>query len=148
MNAMLEIADLASGYGRTEVLRGVSLRVSPGEIVALLGSNGAGKTTLNHTVCGLVPATRGTVRFDGVELANAFGELTDPLEQRARFEDDLAMRRARSLPQYPIDEKLLSALAEGLPPSAGIALGVDRLAMLVLGAGTIGDVLAFANREL
>lgn len=84
----------------------------------------------------------------GVELANAFGELTDPLEQRARFEDDLAMRRARSLPQYPIDEKLLSALAEGLPPSAGIALGVDRLAMLVLGAGTIGDVLAFANREL
>jgi lysyl-tRNA synthetase class 2 len=55
---------------------------------------------------------------------------------------------ARGLPQYPIDEKLLAALGEGLPPSAGIALGVDRLAMLVLGAGTIGDVLAFAAGEI
>lgn len=84
----------------------------------------------------------------GVELANAFGELTDPIEQRARFVDDLAARRARGLPQYPIDEKLLAALAEGLPPCAGIALGVDRLAMLVLGAASIRDVIAFAADEL
>ncbi|MBK9031947.1 MAG: EF-P lysine aminoacylase GenX [Myxococcales bacterium] len=84
----------------------------------------------------------------GIELANAFGELTDPIEQRARFEDDLGVRRARRLPQYPIDEKLLAALAEGLPPSAGIALGVDRLAMLVLGAASIRDVLAFASGEV
>lgn len=84
----------------------------------------------------------------GIELANAFGELVDPLEQRARFEDDRAMRRARGKPQYPIDEKLLAALAEGLPPCAGIALGVDRLAMLVLGAASIRDVIAFADHEL
>ena len=84
----------------------------------------------------------------GIELANAFGELTDPVEQRARFEDDLALRRDRGLAQYPLDEKLLAALGEGLPPCAGIALGVDRLAMLVLGAASIGDVNAFTTSEL
>jgi elongation factor P--(R)-beta-lysine ligase len=83
----------------------------------------------------------------GVELANAFGELTDPAEQRARFDDDLALRRDRGLAQYPVDEKLLAALGEGLPPSAGIALGVDRLAMLVLGAASIADVVAFTTAE-
>lgn len=83
----------------------------------------------------------------GIELANAFGELTDPVEQRARFDDDLALRRDRGLAQYPVDEKLLAALAEGLPPSAGIALGVDRLAMLVLGAASIADVVAFTTAE-
>jgi len=84
----------------------------------------------------------------GVELANAFGELTDPVEQRARFEDDLSLRAAKGLPQPPIDEKLLAALSEGLPPCAGIALGVDRLAMLVLGATSIRDVIAFSATEL
>jgi branched-chain amino acid transport system ATP-binding protein len=71
MRALLEIEDLASGYGRVEVLRGVSLQVGAGEIVALLGSNGAGKSTLNNTVSGLVPAWRGRVRFDGADLTNA-----------------------------------------------------------------------------
>jgi len=84
----------------------------------------------------------------GIELANAFGELTDPLEQRARFEDDLAHRRDRGKAIYPLDEKLLSALTEGLPPSAGVALGVDRLIMLVVGAAHIRDVLAFTSDEL
>ena len=71
MNALLEIAALRAGYGRTEVLRGVDLTVHAGEIVALLGSNGAGKSTLNNTVCGLVPAWAGSVRFDGTELTRA-----------------------------------------------------------------------------
>jgi elongation factor P--(R)-beta-lysine ligase len=84
----------------------------------------------------------------GIELANAFGELTDPVEQRARFLDDVATRAARGRPQYPLDERLLAALTEGLPPCAGIALGVDRLVMLVLGAPHIRDVLAFATDEL
>jgi lysyl-tRNA synthetase class 2 len=84
----------------------------------------------------------------GIELANAFGELTDPVEQRARFGDDLAARAARGRPQYPLDEKLLAALVEGLPPSAGIALGVDRLMMLALGAEHIRDVLTFTSAEL
>jgi lysyl-tRNA synthetase class 2 len=84
----------------------------------------------------------------GLELANAFGELTDPIEQRARFEDDLRIRSARGKPCYPIDDKLLAALAEGLPPSAGVALGFDRLVMLATGAPSIDQVLAFTAGEL
>ena len=95
---------------------------------------------------------RTALRFEayvgGIELANAFGELTDPVEQRARFEHDQATRRARGRPVYSIDERLLAALAEGLPPSAGIALGVDRLIMLATGAETIDGVLTFAAGEL
>jgi lysyl-tRNA synthetase class 2 len=82
-----------------------------------------------------------------VELCNGFGELTDPVEQRRRLEQDLADRRALGKPEYPIDEKFLSALSR-MPPSAGVALGVDRLAMLALGAREIREVLAFADDEL
>jgi lysyl-tRNA synthetase class 2 len=84
----------------------------------------------------------------GVELANAFGELIDPVEQRSRFEDDLAERADKGLPRYPVDEKLIAALEEGLPPCAGIALGIDRLVMLVTGATRLRDVLAFTTEEL
>lgn len=84
----------------------------------------------------------------GVELANAFDELTDAAEQHRRFDDDQRVRRLRGKPVYPIDHKLLAALAEGLPPSAGIAMGIDRLVMLATGADTIDDVLTFTTREL
>jgi len=84
----------------------------------------------------------------GIELANAFGELTCPVEQRARFQHDQATRRDRGRAVYPIDDKLIAALAEGLPPSAGIALGFDRLVMLATGASAIDDVLSFAAAEL
>jgi len=70
MSALLDVKDLRGGYGRVEVLHGVSLQVHAGEIVALLGSNGAGKTTLNAIVCGLVPASGGRVTFDGADLTN------------------------------------------------------------------------------
>jgi lysyl-tRNA synthetase class 2 len=84
----------------------------------------------------------------GIELANAFDELTDADEQRARFVEDQRVRAERGKPVYPLDEKLLAALTEGLPPSAGIALGFDRLVMLATGADTINDVLTFAADEL
>ncbi len=84
----------------------------------------------------------------GIELANAFGELTDPVEQRARFVDEQLERQDRERPVYPIDEKLIRALEEGLPPSGGIALGFDRLVMLVCGARDIREVLAFAPDEI
>ena len=77
----------------------------------------------------------------GLELANAFGELTDPAEQRARFLADQAKKQALYGETYPIDEDFLAALEHGLPPSAGIALGFDRLVMLATAADDIEDVL-------
>jgi lysyl-tRNA synthetase class 2 len=77
----------------------------------------------------------------GVELANAFGELTDAAAQRRRFDADQAIRRALYGAAYPIDEDFLSALEHGLPDCAGIALGFDRLVMLATGAARIEDVL-------
>ena len=77
----------------------------------------------------------------GLELANAFGELTDAAEQRRRFAADMDLKAARYGERYPVDEDFLAALEHGLPPSAGIALGVDRLVMLATGAAQIEDVL-------
>jgi len=77
------------------------------------------------------------------ELANGYHELTDPAEQRARFERDNARRRERGLAEVPMDEKLLSALAHGLPECAGVAMGIERLLMAMIGSDDIRDVLAF-----
>jgi lysyl-tRNA synthetase class 2 len=77
----------------------------------------------------------------GLELANAFGELTDAAAQRRRFLADQETKRRRYGETYPIDEDFLAALEAGMPESAGIALGVDRLVMLASGADTIEDVL-------
>jgi lysyl-tRNA synthetase class 2 len=77
----------------------------------------------------------------GLELANAFGELTDAREQRARFRADQAKKQTLYGETYPIDEDFLAALEHGLPPAAGIALGFDRLIMLCTAAHHIEDVL-------
>jgi lysyl-tRNA synthetase class 2 len=77
----------------------------------------------------------------GLELANAFGELTDPAEQRRRFTADMELKQKLYGERYPIDEDFMAALSHGLPPSAGIALGFDRLVMLATGADHIEDVL-------
>ncbi len=77
----------------------------------------------------------------GVELANAFGELTDPVLQRARLTADMDEKQRLYGVRWPIDEDFLAALEHGLPPCAGIALGFDRLVMLASGAPRIEDVL-------
>jgi elongation factor P--(R)-beta-lysine ligase len=77
----------------------------------------------------------------GLELANAFGELTNAIVQRKRFEKDMALKEKLYGYRYPIDEDFLDALEEGMPESAGIALGVDRLMMLCVHAESINDVL-------
>ncbi len=79
----------------------------------------------------------------GLELANGFGELTDAAEQRRRCEAERRERAALGKADHPLDEDFLDALAEGMPPSAGVALGFDRLVMLLTGATSIDEVLAF-----
>lgn len=78
-----------------------------------------------------------------LELANGYHELTDAGEQRARFERDLERRRQRGEEIAPLDERLLAALAHGLPACAGVALGVDRLLANLLGEESLAAVLAF-----
>ena len=85
---------------------------------------------------------------DGVELCNGFGELTDPAEQRQRFERDQAQRKALGKPVYPIDERFLDALQKGMPPSAGNALGIDRLLMWLTQTTDIRDVVPFPRVRL
>jgi len=76
----------------------------------------------------------------GVELANGFGELTDPVEQRARFESEMDEKERVYGERYPIDEDFLDALAQ-MPEASGVALGFDRLVMLAVGARTLDDVI-------
>ncbi len=88
-------------------------------------------------------AERFELYVQGMELANGFHELANSDEQRRRFEQDNYVRMARGLPVLPIDEQLLAALAHGLPECSGVALGLDRLLMLIAGVSAIQDVIAF-----
>jgi len=96
---------------------------------------------LGHDARGQTVARRFEVFLDGMELANGYGELTDAVEQRRRFAQDLDQRRQSGKRAYPLDEKLLCALDNGLPRCAGVALGVDRLLMKVLGKNTMAEVV-------
>jgi lysyl-tRNA synthetase class 2 len=84
----------------------------------------------------------------GIELANAFVELTDPVEQRSRFLADRARRHTLYGPDWPLDEDFLAALEHGMPPGSGIALGFDRMAMIASGAERIGQVLWLPPADL
>jgi elongation factor P--beta-lysine ligase len=168
MSNMLEIDGVTTAYDKADVLQGVSLAVKAGSITCLLGSNGSGKTTLVRSILGLTPARAGRIIFDhyplaqatlarparadprvaerfelyvcGVEVANAFGELTDAAEQRRRFELEMAEKQRRYGERYPVDEDFLAALAH-MPQACGSALGFDRLVMLVTGASRIDQVI-------
>ena len=85
-------------------------------------------------------AERWELYLGGIEIANAYSELTDPVEQRTRFEHWGEQRRALGKTVYPIDEEFIQCL-EKMPPASGVALGVDRLLMILTGAKTISDVL-------
>jgi lysyl-tRNA synthetase class 2 len=83
----------------------------------------------------------------GLELANGFCELTDAVEQRRRFEAQLAIRRAAGRPVPPLDEDLLAALERGLPPCAGVAVGLDRVIAVALRVEGLDEVLPFPHRR-
>lgn len=92
-------------------------------------------------------AERFELYFAGVELGNAFSELTDVREQRNRFESQIKERNKAGRKFWSADKQFLSALENGLPPTAGIAVGVDRLAMLLLNATSITDVMWFSEKD-
>jgi lysyl-tRNA synthetase class 2 len=88
-------------------------------------------------------AARFEAFWGSLELANGFHELGDAREQARRFESDAATRRARGQPAHDADKSFLAALASGLPPCAGVALGFDRVVMIAAGAQHIDEVIAF-----
>ncbi|MGA6926544.1 MAG: EF-P lysine aminoacylase EpmA [Desulfosarcina sp.] len=92
-------------------------------------------------------AERFELYIAGMELCNAFSELTDAVEQRTRFAAENRLRKAGAKTVYPVAEPFLQALAS-MPPAAGNALGLDRLIMLFSNAATIDDVVAFIPEEL
>jgi len=83
-----------------------------------------------------------------MELANGFAELTDPIEQRRRFEQDLNNRKSEERETVPLDKKLLKSLEQGLPECSGMALGIDRLIMWLCGTDNIQDVICFTEDEV
>lgn len=88
-------------------------------------------------------AERWELYLGGVEIANAFSELADAVEQRKRFEDCALKRTALGKEAYKMDREFLAALEGGMPPSAGVALGIDRLVMLFAGAASLDNVMPF-----
>lgn len=101
--------------------------------LAQIGVNDAG-----HKV-----AKRFELYLEGVELANGYEELIDPVEQRARFDQDNLDRKKSGKPVQPIDEKLLGALEKGLPDCSGVSIGLDRLLMAKLGLDDIESAVLF-----
>ncbi|MGM0536337.1 MAG: EF-P lysine aminoacylase EpmA [Pseudomonadota bacterium] len=90
-------------------------------------------------------ASRFELYLEGLELANGYDELTDAEEQAARFEQDNVARHAAGLTEVDVDQRLLAALAHGLPEGSGVALGLDRLIQLALGKSSVAEVMAFAT---
>jgi elongation factor P--(R)-beta-lysine ligase len=103
--------------------------------LARLGKDEAGNTI----------ARRFEAFLNGVELANGYYELIDPVEQKSRFDADLALRQAEGKPAMFLDTQLLAAMDSGLPSCAGVALGVDRLLMQLLDIGDISHVMPFGH---
>jgi lysyl-tRNA synthetase class 2 len=92
-----------------------------------------------------------TEHFDviigGVELGTAFSELTDPVEQRAKFEEQVAQRAAGDDEAHPLDEDFMLALEHGMPPTGGIGIGIDRLLMVLTDAPALRDLILFPHHR-
>ncbi len=136
----------------TEFFRLLIERVEPGlallnEAVFLIDYPASQASLARKKASDLRVAERFELYVGGVELCNGFGELNDPVEQRARLLADQDTRLRLGKPVYPIDERFVESLVS-MPPSGGNALGFDRLVALVCGATSIGDVMTFPEGRL
>lgn len=129
------VADVEPALGRDRPLLVSEFPADEAALARLLPGGDAGEPV----------AARMELYVDGIELANGFDELTDPGEQRRRHEADRRRRLEAGLPAPPLDEGFLEALEWGLPPSAGMALGLDRLVMVLLGKRRLDEVRAFVS---
>ena len=93
-------------------------------------------------------AKRFELYCQGMEIANGYFELTDPDEQRRRLEGDNAIRSEKGLPELPVDENLIAALNSGMPKTSGVALGLDRLLMIISGIKDIDKALSFSIKRV
>jgi branched-chain amino acid transport system ATP-binding protein len=156
----LDVADLRGGYGRTEVLHGVNLRVPAGKAVALLGSNGAGKTTLLRTIAGLNPTRSGTIQLNGVNIESRpahdrtrAGICLIPegrgIFRRLTVQENLAMHGGKKDIKQVIERaaSLFPVLKERLSQQAGTLSGGQQQ-MLALARALVKDPTVVLADEL
>lgn len=141
-----------SGFSRTDYLQlllshSVEPKLPPFCFIYDYPKEQAALSVIAEDEQGVAVAKRFELFGRGMELANGYWELSDAAAQRARFEADNAARRAKGLQTREIDERLIAALEHGLPNCSGVAVGVDRLLMLLLAANNIAEVISFDDER-
>ena len=150
--ASTEIDLSGSDLSKTDYLQlllsnSIEPRLPPYCIIYDYPSEQAALATLVTDAQGIVVANRFELFGQGMELANGYFELSDAAEQRARFEADNATRKEKGLQTHAADEMLIAALESGLPSCSGVAVGVDRLLMLLVEAKNISEVISFDSER-
>lgn len=150
--ASTEIDLSGSGLSKTDYLQlllsaNIEPKLPPFCMIYDYPSEQAALATLEADAQGMVVAKRFELFGQGMELANGYFELSDVAEQRVRFEADNAIRKEKGLRTHNLDEKLIAALESGLPNCSGVAVGVDRLLMLLVDAKHIREVISFDSER-